>query len=119
MGRGGASSLISGRIRLRIELSASSLESPSRAGSLAESGPKKGARAILLQEWCEDKYNGVRQTSGPWELGWRKDIERALGEYTLGSFFESGDEYIISNAGQIRRLDFEGPGYADNVSHRG
>ena len=59
---------MSSRIRLRIELSASSLESPWRDGSLAESGPKKGARAILFQKCCEDRYDGASQTSGAWEL---------------------------------------------------
>lgn len=54
--------MISVRMRLRIEQSASSLESP---WSLAESGPKKRAEGIAFQERREGKYDGVRQTSGP------------------------------------------------------
>ena len=74
--------MISVRMRLRIEQSASSLESPWRAGSLAESGPKTRAEGIAFQEWHEGKYDGVRQTSGPLRVGM---VQRCIFFSNLGA----------------------------------
>jgi hypothetical protein len=35
---------------------------------------------------------------------------KGAGGIDLGLFFESEDDYVVSNAGKIRRLDLEGRG---------